>query len=223
MQLLDAAEVEKRKDHYDRWNVAWVARPKENRAGRFKKSSNLNVTHALSLRIEALMDQRRPTDLDDLAAWTQVDEDRLYEAAFAQALEETDNVLWANGNMCVTIHTRLLASQTHAPSRRLFLAYDSRIGELILMIDSDTRVPRDCLLDGACEMAASPEVGVLQHASGTFLAGAGYFEDFIAFFTTTVNHSISWVVANGASAPFMGHNAFLVRLPSGSYGSHTDD
>ncbi|GAA5994923.1 glycosyltransferase family 2 protein [Rhodotorula paludigena] len=183
MQLVDAAEVEKRKDYYDRWNVAWVARPKENRAGRFKKSSNLNVTHALSLRIEALMDQRRPADLEDLAAWTQVDEDRLYEAAFAQALEETDNVLWANGNI--------------------------RIGELILMIDSDTRVPRDCLLDGACEMAASPEVGVLQHASGTFLAGAGYFEDFIAFFTTTVNHSISWVVANGASAPFMGHNAFL--------------
>ncbi|GAA5823328.1 hypothetical protein JCM11251_007569 [Rhodosporidiobolus azoricus] len=183
MQLVDAEEVEKRKEYYDKWHCAFVARPKENRAGRFKKSSNLNVTMALSLRLEEIMDERRPTDLDDLAHWTSLDEDRLYEAALATALEEKENVLWANGNI--------------------------RIGEYILLIDSDTRVPRDCLLDGACEMNASPEVGVLQHASGTFLAGAGYFENYISFFTTCVNHAISWATANGATAPFVGHNAFL--------------
>ncbi|KPV73979.1 uncharacterized protein RHOBADRAFT_45272 [Rhodotorula graminis WP1] len=155
----------------------------ENRAGRFKKSSNLNVTHALSLRIEHLMDERRPTDVDSLAAWSLADEDRLYESAFAEALKEKDDIIWGNGNI--------------------------RIGELILMIDSDTRVPRDCLLDAACEMQASPEVGVLQHCSGTFLAGAGFFENYISFFTTSVNYSITWAVANGSSSPFMGHNAFL--------------
>ncbi|GAA6031495.1 hypothetical protein JCM8097_006483 [Rhodosporidiobolus ruineniae] len=183
MQLVDAEEVEKRKEYYDKWHCAYVARPKENRAGRFKKSSNMNVTMALSLRIEELMDERRPTDLDDLAAWTNTDEERLYDAALATALDEKENILWANGNV--------------------------RIGEYILIIDSDTRVPRDCLLDGACEMNASPEVGVLQHASGTFLAGAGYFENYISFFTTCVNHAISWCTANGATAPFVGHNAFL--------------
>lgn len=46
--------------------------------------------------------------------------------------------------------------------------------DYILIIDSDTRIPEDCLLDGASEMEQSPEVGILQHASGTFLAGAGY-------------------------------------------------
>ncbi|GAA5990322.1 hypothetical protein JCM10908_007317 [Rhodotorula pacifica] len=183
MQLVDSLEIEKRKEYYDNWHCAWVARPKENRAGRFKKSSNLNVTMALSLRIEEIMDERRPTELDDLAAWTTVDEDRLYETALALALSEKENTVWASGNL--------------------------RIGEYILMIDSDTRVPRDCLLDGACEMNASPEVGILQHCSGTFLAGAGFFENFIAFFTTSVNHSISWTTANGSTAPFMGHNAFL--------------
>ncbi|GAA5856990.1 hypothetical protein JCM8547_008499 [Rhodosporidiobolus lusitaniae] len=183
MQLVDAEEVEKRKEYYDKWQCAFVARPKENRAGRFKKSSNMNTTLALSLRIEDIMDERRPTDLDDLAAWTSADEDRLYEAALATALDEGGNILWANGNI--------------------------RIGEYILIIDSDTRVPRDCLLDGACEMAACPEVGVIQHASGTFLAGAGYFENFISYFTTCVNHAISWCAANGATAPFVGHNAFL--------------
>ncbi|GAA5852955.1 hypothetical protein JCM8547_004747 [Rhodosporidiobolus lusitaniae] len=183
MQLVDEAEVEKRKDYYDRLGVAWVARPKENRAGRFKKSSNLNVTHALALRIEELMDTRRPTNPLDLATWNQLDEDALYQWAMDEALAERGGTIWANGNL--------------------------RHGELILLIDSDTRIPRDCFLDAACEMSQSPEVGVLQHQSGTFLAGAGYFENFIAFFTTTVNHSISWNVANGASAPFMGHNAYL--------------
>jgi hypothetical protein len=47
------------------------------------------------------------------------------------------------------------------------------------LIDSDTRIPKDCFLDAACEMSQSPEVGVLQHQSGTFLAGAGYFENYI--------------------------------------------
>ncbi|GAA6010580.1 hypothetical protein JCM10207_007748 [Rhodosporidiobolus poonsookiae] len=183
MQLVDAEEVERRKEYYDKWRCAYVARPKENRAGRFKKSSNMNVTIELSLRVESIMDERRPTDLDDLAAWTSIDEDRLYEAALATALEEKENIVWANGNI--------------------------RVGELILLIDSDTRVPRDCFLDAACEMEASPEVAILQHASGVFKVGAGYFEDFIGFFTTVVNHSISYAVANGATAPFMGHNAFL--------------
>jgi hypothetical protein len=38
MQLVDAAEQEKRKDYYNRTNCAWVARPKENRAGRYVSS-----------------------------------------------------------------------------------------------------------------------------------------------------------------------------------------
>lgn len=40
-------------------------------------------------------------------------------------------------------------------------AGDCRLGELILIIDSDTRVPEDCLLYGALEMEESPEVSIL--------------------------------------------------------------
>lgn len=99
MQLVHAEEVEKRKDYYDRWNVAWVARPKENRAGRFKKSSNLNVTHALSMRIEQLMDERRPQSAGEIANWTQIDEDRVYEYAMDQALREQNGLVWASGDI----------------------------------------------------------------------------------------------------------------------------
>jgi len=41
-----------------------------------------------------------------------------------------------------------------------------RIGEIILLVDSDTVVPEDCLRDAAREMAESPEVAIIQHASG---------------------------------------------------------
>ena len=44
-----------------------------------------------------------------------------------------------------------------------------RIGEIILLVDSDTVVPEDCLRDAAREMAESPEVAIIQHDSGKSL------------------------------------------------------
>lgn len=41
-----------------------------------------------------------------------------------------------------------------------------RIGEIILIVDSDTIVPEDCFRDAAREMAECPTVGVIQHESG---------------------------------------------------------
>jgi hypothetical protein len=43
LQLADSKEVLKRTDYYERANCSWVARHPKNRAGRFKKSSNMNV------------------------------------------------------------------------------------------------------------------------------------------------------------------------------------
>lgn len=39
------------------------------------------------------------------------------------------------------------------------LADDS--GEIILLIDSDTRVPPDCFMDASLEMLESPEVAIM--------------------------------------------------------------
>lgn len=55
--------------------------------------------------------------------WTAEDEREIYDEALAAALEETNGIAWAAGNI--------------------------RIGEIILIIDSDTRVPEDCFLDAA--------------------------------------------------------------------------
>ena len=43
-----------------------------------------------------------------------------------------------------------------------------RMGELVLLVDSDTIVPEDCLRDAAREMAECPRVAILQHSSGEF-------------------------------------------------------
>jgi len=78
-----------------------------------------------------------------------------------------------------------------------------------LPVDSDTRVPSDCLLDACSEMEASPEVGIMQFSSGVMQVVNTYFENGITFFTNLIYTAIRYTVANGDVAPFVGHNAIL--------------
>ncbi|RDB26851.1 hypothetical protein Hypma_005327 [Hypsizygus marmoreus] len=45
----------------------------------------------------------------------------------------------------------------------------TRMGEIVLIVDSDTVVPEDCLRDAAREMSECPDVAIIQHESGTSL------------------------------------------------------
>jgi hypothetical protein len=45
-----------------------------------------------------------------------------------------------------------------------------RMGEIILIIDSDTVVPEDCFRDAAREMGESPDVAIIQHESGMIIS-----------------------------------------------------
>lgn len=89
----------------------------------------MNFGNRLSLRVEEIMDELRPEPAEDDHeaqlnwVWTDEDEKEIYEEALAMAIEESNGVAWAAGNI--------------------------RVGELILIIDSDTRVPEDCFLDAA--------------------------------------------------------------------------
>lgn len=85
----------------------------------------------------------------------------------------------------------------------------TRIGEILLLVDSDTVVPEDCLRDAAREMKACPTVAIIQHESGVcFSISLGawmlmdgsadvmqvahhYFENGIAYFTKRINRCIS--------------------------------
>ncbi|RQM04970.1 hypothetical protein DH86_00003694 [Scytalidium sp. 3C] len=116
------------------------------------------------------------------ADWTQADEAQAYERCLKEALEDNGRA-WADGNI--------------------------RVGDYILLIDSDTRVPADCLLDACSEMEQSPEVGIMQFSSGVMQVVHTYFENGITFFTNLIYSAIRYTVSNGDVAPFVGHNAIL--------------
>ncbi|KAI9372868.1 glycosyl transferase family group 2-domain-containing protein [Aspergillus egyptiacus] len=157
------------------------------RKGKFKKASNMNYGLAFSLRVEDELAQlmqveitQRGCTVDEL---TIEDDDRLYQQALENVLSADEGKTWAEGNI--------------------------RIGDLILLIDCDTRIPVDCLLYGALEMRESPEVAILQDGSGVMQVAHNLFENGITYFTNVVYTAIKYGVGSGDVSPFVGHNAFL--------------
>ena len=181
LQLLDQEEADKRRSFYFNNNIAYVARPGHNvngfiRKGRFKKAGNMNFANSLSLRVEEIMDELRliaQQDHPDDYFWTDDDENKVYDTALNQALEEKQGIAWAAGNI--------------------------RFGSIILIVDSDTRVPEDCFADAVSEMAESPEVAIIQHMSGVMQVANHFFENGVAFFTRSIQNAISFVCASGES------------------------
>lgn len=114
--------------------------------------------------------------------WTQDDEAAAYSDALATIAKAYPDA-WLDGNI--------------------------RVGDYILLIDSDTRVPADCFLDAVSEMEQSPEVGIMQFNSGVMQVQFDFFENGITFFTNLIYSAIRYTVSNGDVAPFVGHNAIL--------------
>ncbi|EJD00578.1 uncharacterized protein FOMMEDRAFT_91587 [Fomitiporia mediterranea MF3/22] len=220
MQLIKPEDREARLDFYANHGIGFVARPAHDsanpdgfkRAGRFKKASNMNFGLSLSLKMEACirrleteLEQRRVEtrasrsasreDLHTLVGYDDTeegdDEEKLEERALEMAIEET---YVESGN-----RFRPWASN----------ARSLRIGEIILIVDSDTVVPEDCLRDAARELAECPEVAIIQHGSDVVQVAHHYFENGMAHFTRRINRCIAMACANGEVAPFVGHNAFL--------------
>ncbi|KAL1632429.1 hypothetical protein SLS56_003671 [Neofusicoccum ribis] len=200
MRLVKEDLQEARKAFYELNNIGWCARPKHNenpdtekreihfvRKGQFKKASNMNYCLDFSLRVEDELQRmidvvcsERACTQDDLSV---EEEATIYEKARDAMVEKDQGNTWAAGNV--------------------------RLGEIILIIDSDTRVPEDCLLYGALEMHESPEVALLQHASGILQVVHNVFENGITYFTNLIYTSITFAVGNGDCAPFVGHNTFI--------------
>lgn len=209
---IDEDEVRKRIDFYHDNNIGWVARPKHGedgfeRKGKFKKASNMNFALNISMKVEAYLQQMVDEKFarEGTTVIDEKEEDELYQAALSRVLSENPNAQ-AAGNI--------------------------RVGEVILIVDSDTRVvrrfplpngnnpvsihvlidvfqPIDSLLYGAAEMFLSPEVAIVQHSTGVMQVTRDYFENGITFFTNMVYTAIKFTIGSGEVAPFVGHNAFL--------------
>lgn len=59
---------------------------------------------------------------------------------------------------------QVLAEQPH-----MWAGGDIYMGDYILLVDADTRVPSDCLLDGVSEMQQDGDVAIMQYSTEPFL------------------------------------------------------
>ncbi|KAF2683165.1 hypothetical protein K458DRAFT_341123 [Lentithecium fluviatile CBS 122367] len=190
MQIMGEEVAKARQDFYDEHNVGWVARPKHNPKPkeegelaffrRGKFKKASNMNYALWVSVKA---EERLAGIERHEHWNQRDENLAYSEAVKTILQENNGQAWADGNI--------------------------RVGDYILLIDSDTRVPEDCLLEAVSEMEQSPQVAIIQYASGVMNVTDSFFEKGITFFTNLIYTQIQFSVANGDVAPFVGHNAVL--------------
>ena len=190
MQLLPAVETQVRRQYYEDQDISWVARPKhapkgdESGQNVFIRAGKFkkasNMNYAMAVSARIEDKMARAHRHEH---WEQDHEDDLYSRSLAEIIDEDKGRTWAEGNL--------------------------RIGDYILIIDSDTRVPEDCFLDAVSEMELSPEVAIIQFSSGVMNVTTSFFEMGITFFTNLVYTAIRYAVSNGDVAPFVGHNAIL--------------
>ena len=171
LQVIDKEDREKRIEFYDRYNIGYVARPKEGRAGKFKKASNMNFGLKISRNYMKLI------------------ENMTCESALETIKEEYSNI---NKNKCVLIGN------------------DICVGDYILLLDSDTRIPINCLHDVIKEFKLYSHLGYTQHLTYPMIVTNTYWERFIAHFTTLIyDLAIPISVAGGDVSPLVGHCAIL--------------
>ncbi|KAG8792494.1 hypothetical protein FRC17_008591, partial [Serendipita sp. 399] len=222
MQLIDETQRNERKRYYADHGIGWVARPGHSsepdgfkRAGRFKKASNMNYALKVSLKLEKHLERL----MTDETALSNARAAAMLRKALEQQGGMRDG---ENGEDTMSGWNNALAAaaagmpddedgEDSLEDLALYAACDEvfeesggrfkpwaahgralRVGEVILIVDSDTIVPEDCLRDAAREMAESPEVGVIQHESDVMQVAHNYFENGIAHFTRRINHAISF-------------------------------
>lgn len=183
LQLLDAAQRQARVEFYADHGIGWIARPPHQNDGFQRKGKFKKASNMnFALAISCAVEDKLKL-VERTPQWSMADEAHHYQQAMEASLSESGGAAWADGNI--------------------------RVGDYILLIDSDTRVPTDCLLDAVSEMEYYPEVAILQFSSGVMQIVHNYFENGITFFTNLIYSAIRYGVANGDVAPFVGHNAVL--------------
>ncbi|KAF9255428.1 hypothetical protein L218DRAFT_884155 [Marasmius fiardii PR-910] len=226
---MTTADRNERIRFYREEGIGWCARPRKgkskgetfHRPGRFKKASNMNYGLALSLCVErwleVLLRERdggrrvhiqQPPTLQQLVG----EERRISEIGYPPTSPTTT---WGrNADDVEEQALQLAIEDMYSQSGQKWKPWAAnaramRVGEIVLLVDSDTEVPEDCLRDAAREMHHSPSLAIIQHESDVMQVAHHYFENGIAYFTRRVNKCIGIACANGEVAPFVGHNAFV--------------
>lgn len=153
MQLLSEEEGQERREFYDEHQIGWVARLRHDPGGerpfvcRGKFKKASNMNYAMSVSRRVEEKLDRVSRGED---WDDSKELKEYRNALKVVLEEDKGRTMAEGNI--------------------------RMGDYILLIDCDTRVPEDCFLNGVSEMEQAPQVAIIQFTSGVFNVTTSFFE-----------------------------------------------
>lgn len=157
MQLLSPELANERRKYYVENNISWVARPPDNPnpadgETMFLRKGKFKKASNLNF---ALMVSNRVEEKLALVErgedWDDYNEERAYQQCLEVVLKEDEGRTWAAGNI--------------------------RVGDYILLVDSDTRVPADCLLDAVSEMEETPRVAIIQFSCGAMNVTTSYFEE----------------------------------------------
>ena len=145
----------------------------------------MNFALMVSTKVEEQLDL-----VERGAEWSQADEGREYERCLKEVLEENGRA-WADGN--IRVGDYILLGELSKLNNINVNVSSAPLANLSA-VDSDTRVPADCLLEAASEMERSPEVGIMQYSSGVMQVVHNYFENGITFFTNLIYTAIRYIV-----------------------------
>lgn len=159
MQLISQEDAMARRDFYEEHNIGWVARPVHNPKPNLEAGERLflrrgkfkkasNMNYALSISNRV---EEKLASVERKGRWTADHESAAYRTCLTDVLQDDEGRTWADGNI--------------------------RVGDYILIVDSDTRVPQDCFLDAVSEMEQSPDVAILQFSSGVMNVTNPFFEN----------------------------------------------
>lgn len=199
LRVISREERDSRIAYYANHGIGWVARPKHDnatdgfkRAGRFKKASNMNYGLTLSLKAEKQLANlqaqsekarlSRDNSTSAHAAPPRAPEDVRYGMQYQDHDGEDQGVVEVtrsdgSGEEWEDLEEKALMmaiDEVYEASGKRWRPWAAngracRLGEIILLVDSDTIVPEDCLRDAAREMAECPNVAIIQHESGEYL------------------------------------------------------
>jgi hypothetical protein len=152
--LVSDEEKNKRMAYYILNGLDYIARPVDNRPGRFKKASNMNY--------------------------------------------------------CLRCATNQAISGVNVTGSSAIISGPIEIGEYILLLDGDSRVPEACLQTLVWEMLLSPKVAYLQCQSQGFAIEDNYLTGAFLHLTSLVNNvALPLTASGGDTGALIGHNVLL--------------
>lgn len=156
LQLLPPAERDSRIAYYANHGLGYVARPPHDsahggfkRAGRFKKASNMNYGLRLSLRLEKHLTMLRNKEKNEPGSALEITKSRVssLSAPNPETRSGFDSLNTEEDNMALEDMALLLAiEEEFEETGRMHKPWAAngasiRIGEIVLIVDSDTIVP----------------------------------------------------------------------------------